>query len=196
MAQVWAKTKDGDWKAFPVASEGCVLTADPAQPVAPAAPEAAASTVTVRRAVEAAGDVWALFPGQAGQGGRVRVNGSAVVMSTGMQLLRDRDELVIRPARERNGGGAVPSAVLYFSTERRARIEPFPGADHPIVCPRCATEIEPGTPAVRCPGPRCGLWYHEAPARRRACWSYAEHCAHCPQQTELGDQWDWSPEEL
>jgi len=100
-----------------------------------------------------------------------------------MRVLEDKDE--IRTA----GAGS-----LIFSTERRACVEPFPGMDRPAMCPRCGTEIEVNTPAVRCPG--CGVWHHQNIDNELPCWTYAETCATCDQPTDLGTDFRWTPEGL
>ena len=123
--------------------------------------------------LRAAGAEWVLLA----RPGEVAVNGAPVL--SGVRVLRDRDELVLR-------GGAQ----FFFSTERLAAIEPFPGAKA-IPCPRCREPIEPGTSAVRCP--LCTLWMHEN--EKRKCWTYAPKC-HCPQPTALDAGFAWSPEDL
>jgi hypothetical protein len=49
---------------------------------------------------------------------------------------------------------------IFFSTERLACIEPFPGGDAATFCPRCKQVIESGGAAVRCPA--CGSWHRQA----------------------------------
>jgi hypothetical protein len=119
--------------------------------------------------------VWLLL---AGPGGGVRVNGEEVPL--GMHLLRDRDEIKLRG-----------EALVYFSTESPARVEPFPGAARGANCPRCRQVLEPGVAAVRCP--RCGIWHHQDDVR--PCWVYAPSCAQCDQATSLEGGYEWTPEE-
>lgn len=109
------------------------------------------------------------------------LNGRAVMPGVPVQLL-DRDE--IRLGRER----------FYYSTEQLARVEPFPGGDRPMYCPRCRQAIEAGEAAVRCPNPQCGCWHHSSD--ELPCWSYAATCALCPQPTETGGAYQWTPEEI
>ena len=111
----------------------------------------------------------------------IRVNG--VPLASGIRVLEHRDEIHV---------GENPP--VYFSTERPAVIEAFPGAERPIRCPRCRLEIRPGDLAVRCG--RCGIWHHEN--EEYPCWTYpeAETCAACQvQPTTLDDRLSWFPEE-
>jgi hypothetical protein len=109
------------------------------------------------------------------------VNG--VPLTLGVKVLSDRDLIQIGEDRKR----------AYFSTETTARVESFPGLDRPTTCPRCTTIIEPGSPAVRCPGSGCGVWHHAN--EELPCWTYSEHCATCKQETSLESEYAWCPEE-
>ena len=137
-------------------------------------------SAVVVRAAASGRDVWALLSSDS-----VLVNGSRHPL--GLQVLKDRDELRI--------GGAPP---FYFSTERLARVEPFPGADRSIFCPRCKLEIERGQPAVRCPNPGCGVWTHQIPTGEKPlpCWLYADTCPSCKHPTSFEAGYRWTPEEL
>ena len=106
----------------------------------------------------------------------VRVNGRPVV--AGIRVLRDHDEIVLGGSR------------CFFSTERLARIESFPGADAAVICPRCKRPIQPATPAVRCPG--CGTWHHQSDDL--TCWSYTPTCALCEHVSALDAGFRWQPE--
>jgi uncharacterized protein YbaR (Trm112 family) len=119
---------------------------------------------------------WVLI---AAPGFEVRVNGAAVPL--GIRVLADRDEI------STDEGGAI-----YFSTENLARVEPFPGAQNRLFCPRCKQAVETDHPAVRCP--QCGVWYHQTD--ELPCWTYAQHCALCDQSTQLSAGYRWTPEEL
>src|ERR1035438_345285 len=97
-----------------------------------------------------------------------------------MRVLADRDEVAIP---------GVGSA--FYSTEVRAEVTEFPGAERAVFCGRCRQAIKAGSPAVKCPG--CGIWYdqsHEFP-----CWRYSEHCAFCSQFTALDAGFNWVPEQ-
>jgi hypothetical protein len=133
------------------------------------------ASLLVRR-VEGGADEWALI---SAAHHNTCVNGVRVM--TGLTILADRDE--IRPA-----GGPT----WFFSTEIQARVEPFPGSEARGFCPRCKLPIAEGTPAVHCPG--CGLWYHQSD--EFPCWTYAPQCTACPQPTEPGAGWRWTPEDL
>jgi len=115
----------------------------------------------------------------------VYVNGSPLV--AGIRLLRDRDEIRMGNVQR-----------LFFSTERLACTEPFPGSEKPVVCPRCKQEIKKAQPSVRCPNPKCGAWHHESAEEELPCWTYAAQCGNvtCDQQTQLGSGYRWTPEDL
>jgi hypothetical protein len=133
------------------------------------------TSLSLRR-VGGRADEWALMSSAQSS---TRVNGIRV--TTGLTILADRDE--IRPA-----GGPT----WFFSTETQARVEPFPGSGERGFCPRCKLPIAAGAPAVRCPG--CGLWYHQSD--EFPCWTYAPQCTACPQPTEFGAGFRWTPEDL
>lgn len=109
----------------------------------------------------------------------VWINGSRVPL--GIQALDDRDEIRVEDAEP-----------VYFSTERLARVEPFPGSDKPVICPRCKQAIEKHSPAVCCP--QCQAWFNES--AELGCWTYAETCCCCNQLTALDAGYRWSPEGL
>jgi hypothetical protein len=81
---------------------------------------------------------------------------------------------------------------VFYSTERLALVEEFPGANAPAYCPRCKQAIASGHPAVKCPG--CGVYYHQS--NELPCWTYTDVCALCPQSTALDAGYQWSPEAL
>ena len=84
---------------------------------------------------------WVLLaPGES----QVRINDAA--LESGIRILTDRDAIRV-PGR----------STIYFSTERLARIEAFPDAEH-VYCPRCKLMICEGGSAVCCP--QCGVWHH------------------------------------
>ena len=87
-----------------------------------------------------------------------------------MRVLRDRDEILL-PGIPRNDGEQADVADaepqrLFFSTERLAVVEPFPGGAKAVFCSRCKQVIDSGHRAVRCPSGRCGLWHHESAEQR------------------------------
>ena len=127
------------------------------------------------------GEQWVLL---AGNRSGVRVNGVPLLL--GMHVLGDHDEIFVpTPAEPRR---------FYFSTERLARVEPFPAADGAATCPRCKQPIEQGDPAVRCPSSSCGVWHHQS--EKWPCWTYSDRCALCPTSTALDSGYRWTPEEL
>ena len=109
----------------------------------------------------------------------VAVNGVPVTL--GIRVLADRDALT-----------APPVPPVFFSTERLACVESFAGAERPLTCPRCKDPVESGSKVVRCP--QCGVVHHQTD--ELPCWTYAEHCALCPQPTALDGAYRWTPEGL
>lgn len=183
MAHLWVQDDGRDWAIAQLdGGEAFVLTGDAAWPVRLRQQQQDPSCALIVRRQETGKETWILLsPKKAG----VRVNGTA--LWTGMRVLRDRDEIQVE------GPGRI-----YFSRQRPARIEPFPGADGTVFCPRCKLEITPGTPAVRCPNPQCYVWHHESEERDLLCWSYAEQCSLCRERTDLRPdyRYSWTPEDL
>jgi len=107
---------------------------------------------------------------------RVRING--VPLGLGIRVLRDRDEIVFGHGRS------------FFSSERLACVEPFPDNQGAVFCARCRTKLDPGAPAVRCPG--CACWCHQRDDL--GCWLYAGTCPLCDQATALDAGFRWEPE--
>jgi len=134
------------------------------------------------RADEIWGERWLLIGEES-----VRVNGMSLL--GGIHALAHRDEIRV--------AGREP---VWLSTERMARVQPFPGFDRLTECPRCGLEIHPGQPAVQCPAPGCGTWVHMDPENGLFCWQYKESKS-CPAQTcnqpnTLDDEeWAWIPDE-
>jgi len=127
------------------------------------------------RAPATTGDVWVLLCDTAA----VTVNGVPVAL--GIRVLSDRDVLTTPD---------VPP--VFFSAERLAYVETFAGAARPLTCPRCKDLVESGSTVVRCP--QCGVVHHQTDDL--PCWTYAEHCALCPQPTALHGAYRWTPEGL
>jgi hypothetical protein len=174
MAHLWTQNSEDRWAVLPLEGESLVLSSDPPRLVDLPADLATIRTQVVLIACDK--DRWVLLWGS---GQEVRVNG--IPQALGLKVLDDRDEIRISNA-----------GPWFFSTERRPKIEPFPGADHPIRCGRCKLPIEPGTPAVRCP--KCGIWYLQT--EEHPAWTYAETCVFCTQPTALDAGYRWTPEEL
>ena len=177
MLQFWVQAPRVGWAVTPL--EGPALALAPTlAPVEPRPDSAAlrdAPAVLVRFERSEAESGCALLVRPTVQ---VRVNGTLV--RSGLRILRDGDSI------RADGLG-----VVYFSTECLARVEPFPGADEPVCCPRCLREIEPPQAAVRCP--QCQVWHHQDEAAKRICWTYAERCSLCDQLTDLNAGYRWTP---
>jgi hypothetical protein len=172
MAHLWARTESRDWE--PVKFEGDVLVLfSGAEAVAGLETDAA---VVSRRSMPGGREAWVLLSPPSVD---LRLNGAP--LHTGIRVLEDRDAIQLSDG-----------SPTYFSSERLAQVEPFPGSPGPVYCPRCKTEIEGGTPAVRCPG--CDSWHHQS--ETFGCWLYAERCALCDHPTALDAGFRWSPEDL
>jgi hypothetical protein len=107
----------------------------------------------------------------------VRVNGFP--LHTGLRLLQHRDRIRI--------GSEDP---VWFSTERLAHVEPFPGSVRPTRCARTKIELTPEAPAVCCP--ECGTWY--AQSDQQPGWTYGDSCVMCRHPTDLTAGFRWIPE--
>ncbi|MGH7560440.1 MAG: hypothetical protein ACRENB_05410 [Gemmatimonadales bacterium] len=122
-------------------------------------------------------DLWAMIAG-----GRDRVWVNGIEPLAGMQVLEDRDEVLIA------GGERI-----YFAADGLPRIESYSGAPEELLCPRCRQPLEAGAPAVRCPRHRCGLWHHQSAGL--PCWTYSPTCAQCSHPTALAAAVRWQPED-
>jgi hypothetical protein len=177
MAHLWVIGASQQWDAIVLDADSYVF--DDASPCLLARDVNAAShahLVTLRRSARGAGGSWVLLtPPQV----NVMLNGMAI--HTGLAVLADHDEIRLpnRPA-------------MFFSTEVLARVAPYPLESAKGFCPRCKQPIGPGDPAVQCPA--CSLWHHATDTL--PCWTYAEHCAACPQPTASDTGFRWTPEEL
>ncbi len=189
MAHLWMQSCVGrvanEWQALALEAAGAKLTGDAGRPVVALdrVGERGRNGTVVLSAGPASAAGWVLL-GESD----VSVNGDR--LHTGIRVLRDRDEI-------RCGGSRV-----FFSTERLPQVEPFPGTEQPVLCPRCRQVIEPGTPAVRCPGANCGLWFHQS-EEVLPCWTgYSAQpfktCAMCDYPARLYPEADfrWTPEGL
>jgi len=176
MAHLWMQEAANEWVVVPLERDALALDAVPPRRLAVnrAAEEARNGAILMPFEQEGT-ERWALIDG----GGRVRINGHPP--AAGLRVLDDRDEI-----------RTVAGGTVYFSTETRARVEEFPGAERPVHCPRCKLAIDAGTPAVSCS--RCAIWHHQSD--RYPCWTYAERCALCDQETDLDAGFRFSPEDL
>ncbi|MEE9146353.1 MAG: hypothetical protein V3U27_03045, partial [Candidatus Tectomicrobia bacterium] len=114
------------------------------------------------------------------RGCTVRVNQTPVV--AGLRVLRHRDAIRI---------GRAPA--FYFSTERLARVETFPGSDVTTHCSRCRSEILAGDAVVQCP--ICKTTMHEMPDKKRGCWHFSATCV-CGGPTDFSADYRWHPGDL
>jgi len=177
MAHLWVR--DGTERLLEVTlgDEGATLTAQP-PPVRPGrldAGDASRPFAWLLPAPTMPAGAWVLVCSPAG---RVLVNGVSV--SAGIRVLVSRDEIRCPDGR-----------LVVLSDEHVAHIEPLPSADRSLRCGRCTCEIDPSSPAVRCPA--CGSWYHEH--GDFPCWTSVPFCQTCGQATALAGGARWTPEE-
>jgi hypothetical protein len=179
MAQLWMQDQSSgaEWVVMPLSEGAFALAPGDALPVRPRRAGTdcvGAALLLCSRGPE--GEAWLVMGAtQAG----VRLNGAP--LRTGVRVLQDRDELDV------DGLGRV-----FFSEERLVRVEPFPGGERPVFCPRCKQAISAGSASVQCP--QCRVWHHQCDDL--PCWTYAERCALCDQPTALDAGYRWTPEEL
>ena len=178
IAHLWTIASDGLWAptalddvAFVLGSFGLARLSDPCAATSPS------SVVVLRRTGDGPDASWSLLSPPAVS---ALVNGAPSPL--GLVVLADRDEIRVP--------GSKP---VFFSTESLAAIVSFPADVRRGFCPRCQQPIEPGTPAVKCPG--CGLWYHQS-AALLPCWTYGDRCAACARPTSLDAGFSWTPEEI
>jgi hypothetical protein len=180
MAHFWTHTTEHEWTIMPLDGDAAwTLTGQHDQPVCAGhvTNNSQSSVLLTSALLPGKDETWILLapPQQA-----VRVNGERVLL--GICVLRDKDEI------------RVPGGVsLFFSTEKLARVELFPGINgQRFFCPRCKQEIPLTSPAVRCP--QCNVWHHQS--EDLPCWSYSDHCALCDQSSALDADYRWTPEEF
>jgi len=176
MAQLWQRDRDG-WACAPLDEEAVSLLTDRGPAIANGDGCPADSVLLLRTA----SGQWMLLCGQQAE---LRVNGTRPL--TQIAALEDRDEVVLLSPE----GNC--RRQYFFSTERLARVEPFPGAAGPFECARCGQPLEKDDAAVQCPA--CGSWHHAM--QSLPCWQYNEHCAVCDQPTDLEAGYRWVPEEV
>ncbi len=174
-ATLWFKNEAGGFTPLVLRGDGAVdLAVEPPRAVQGALAAGAPPAALLLPARRGALGAWVLI---ANPQAEVRVNGFRLAM--GIRALGDRDEIRV---------GHNPP--VYFSREAPAEVQPFPGAERPVPCPRCRLAIEPGEAAVRCPS--CGVWHHQLDDR--PCYTYAPHCAACGAPAELNGDYRWVPE--
>jgi hypothetical protein len=178
MAHLWIPDNKGDWSVLLLDQNYYLLSADATCParLLPA-PHAREDDILLGRYKKnGSGESWVV---KCSRRARVTVNSRPIYM--GVKVLSDRDEILLGDALR-----------IFFSTERQARVEPFPGAAEPVFCPRCKREILKGALAVRCPG--CDSWSHQTDEFK--CWTYTPTCPVCDYPSALDAGFRWTPEEL
>lgn len=169
MAQLWFKPKDAELTLLPLALQAVSVSEFPPRPVDRRPGASAPDAVFLERLPDPRTheDRWFLV---AGERADVWVDGAR--QDLGLYRLADGQEILVAGA-----------GVVVLSTEEPPRIALLPDTGTDVICPRCKTEIEPGTPAVRCPD--CKLWHHERDDL--PCWTYehSSHCAMCTQANVL-----------
>lgn len=175
MAHLWVKSEDQQWALLPLEADGFCLSSHPPR-LLDQERQMLSEQVALFRERGGVHESWILLCGARKQ---VSVNGFPLV--AGIRVLSDRDEIRIEGA-----------GTLFFSGEKLARVEAFPGGDSTVHCARCTRELHAGTPAVRCSF--CALWHHEEEGS--LCWTYDGSCAECSHSTKLNARYSWTPENL
>lgn len=188
MAQAWIRDlqQGADWLAA-MLRENCysILRGRGAPLLAVSANTGTVEVPTLRRGE---GETWLFL---APPSAAAFVNGRR--LSLGIRVLRDRDEILLPNSLPSDPPDTEPQRI-FFSTERLAIVEPFPGGKKPVFCSRCKQIIEEGQLSVRCPSGRCGIWHHETVDQ--PCWTYSDKCSNCDQATALDAGYRWTPEML
>jgi hypothetical protein len=176
MAHLWVRDSDDSWAAMQLDGRAVDVSVYPPRVLADGFRLGEDTLAAVVRAAAGVSPVWVLLVAAEGE---ARINGFAPV--AGVRVLEDHDEI-----------RAGASRALFFSTETLARVEDFPGSERAVYCGRCRQPMVKGQPAVRCPSPKCGIWYHQTESL--PCWTYSPTCAFCPQPTPLDAAFAWVPE--
>jgi len=177
MAHLWINASADAWEAVPLAGDTLEFSDDLRQP--PRAPAGGARRVGMTLLRRRGSNDWLLM---ARPDSSASVNGEPLA-ALGVRLLADKDEIRV-----------TGTAAVFFSIDEPARIEPFPGSERSIICPRCQRPVTKGQSAVICP--HCRVWHHQSQEENMPCWTYAPHCTLCDQATELDGRYRWTPEEL
>ena len=178
MAHLWERNDTGEWEAVPADGDltrlvpglGSALADVPDRDL-----QSLETPVLLRLSGPGAREAWVLLTPPTVH---LRVNGAP--LHSGIRVLHDRDAIQL-----------TDGSPTYFSTERLAVLEPFPGSPEPVYCPRCRTEIARASMAVCCPN--CRAWHHQD--EEFGCWLYADSCAMCDQPTALDSGFRWHPGE-
>ena len=169
MAQLWFKPANAELTMLPLSGHPVWLSVFPPRLAAPQFGFAGQTEVRLENLPDPKTDEdrWLLFTGATAA---VWVDGAP--QSLGIYHLADGQEILVKGA-----------GVVVLTTEKLPRITALPDSGTEVICPRCKTEIDPGTDAVRCP--TCGIWHHER--EDLPCWTYehSTHCAMCAQATAL-----------
>lgn len=173
MAHLWIPTGDAGWAVFALDQAEVALGRDGRPATGLGQADAVDEMVLIRSGADPESERWVVCCTSAA---RLRINGCRLLL--GLQVLRDRDELVV-------GGGHR----LFFGSETRACVQSMPPLAESIRCARCQQELAPGTSVVRCPG--CFRWYHQT--EEYPCWTYSPQCQHCLRATPLEGGYNWTP---
>lgn len=169
MAQLWFKPTDSELTMVPLSGRPVCLSVSPPQPAEQRSPGSMPGDVLLENFPHPVTneDRWLLFTGDSTA---VWVDG--VPQSLGLYHLADGQEILVKGA-----------GVVVMTTERPPLKATLPDSERDVICPRCKTEIEPGSNAVQCPS--CRIWHHEMDGL--PCWTYehSTHCAMCAQPTDL-----------
>ncbi len=180
MAQLWFKPTNEDLTMLPLSDRPVRLSVFPpesreSQDTNSGPDEVILENLTNTQTQE---DQWLLITGETAS---VWVDGTP--QNLGIYHLADGQEVLVK------GAGAV-----VLTTEKTPEKTTLPVDQADVICPRCKTEIDPGSDAVQCP--TCDIWHHERDDL--PCWTYehSTHCAMCAQPTDLDGGLQRIPEGL
>lgn len=169
MAQLWFKPISSELTMLPLSGQPVRLSVFPPRTAESDSTDTSTGEVFLENHSDPGSneDRWLLFSDESSA---VWVNGAPQTL--GIYHLADGQEVLVKGA-----------GVVVLTTEKTPQITTLPGSETDVICPRCKTEIDPGSEAVKCPS--CGIWHHERDDL--PCWTY-EHstqCAMCEQATDL-----------
>lgn len=179
MGHTWEKDDVGGWVDHPLEAEMVALGQEGPIPLQVDEQLGCVSGPVLMRSLDSSNEErWLIL---CVPGSRARVNETPIPV--GARLLKDRDAITFSGRH-----------TVFFSSERLAQVEPYPGTTDDTCCIRCKLPLDPGAPVVRCPNPECGFFHHESV--QHPCWTYADGCAACGHPTDLDAGFQWSPVDL
>lgn len=177
MAQIFTRNADDGWSVTPLTAKAVELSGATPVEIANVSTDVkhSHSLPEIHLSESAGKEVWALLiPAEF----QIWVNGRRVSQ---IRILRHRDSI-----------WSPGSDAVFFSTEKLAKVEVYPGHSERLDCPRCKLPIREGHEIVVCPG--CSTAHHMLPAEDLPCWTYNATCSACSYSSDMSDDLRWVPE--